>query len=76
LGIEDEMLVCHCHRVKCTTIRDTVADGARTPDEVGAACGAGTGCGGCRPMVARLVAQERGLEGTAPVPVQAPEQGA
>lgn len=49
------MLVCHCHEVGDKTVRKCIREGARTVAEVGAACGAGTGCGGCRPTIDALV---------------------
>lgn len=52
------MLVCHCKRVHCRVIRDCVREGALDADTVGARCGAGTGCGGCKPMVQKLVERE------------------
>jgi len=41
------MFVCICAAVPDTEIRSCVADGASTVEEVGDACGAGTGCGSC-----------------------------
>ena len=41
------MYVCICHAVSDTEIRSCIARGARSIEEVGAACGAGTGCGSC-----------------------------
>jgi bacterioferritin-associated ferredoxin len=38
---------CICHAVSMTTLDDVIAAGARTEEEVGEACYAGTGCGGC-----------------------------
>jgi bacterioferritin-associated ferredoxin len=55
------LLVCHCHRICDRTIRESIREGARSIDEVGASCGAGTGCGGCRPAIAGLLAA-RGQE--------------
>ena len=49
------MRVCHCHAVSDRTIRACVRAGATTVDAVGRACGAGTSCGGCRPLVAEVV---------------------
>jgi bacterioferritin-associated ferredoxin len=45
------MFVCLCHVTTDSEIRDVIDDGARTVDEIGERCGAGTGCGGCRPMI-------------------------
>lgn len=54
------MIVCHCFRVSDRQIRKCVEDGAQTVSEVGRACGAGAGCGGCRPEIAQiLTADER-----------------
>ncbi len=53
------MLVCHCKRVHCRVIRDCVEAGARDTDTVGRLCGAGTGCGGCKPLLGKLVDAEK-----------------
>ena len=52
------MLVCHCKRVSCRVIRECVQGGAKDTNSVSRACGAGTGCGGCRPLVKELVERE------------------
>jgi bacterioferritin-associated ferredoxin len=52
------VLVCHCHRICDRTIRESIREGARSIDEVGDACRAGTGCGGCRPAIAGLLRAE------------------
>lgn len=59
------MLVCHCHRICDRRIRESIREGAVSVDDVGASCGAGTGCGGCRPAIARLLRE---------VPAGAPER--
>ena len=41
------MYVCICHAVPDTEIRSCITRGARSIEEVGDACGAGTGCGSC-----------------------------
>ena len=41
------MYVCICYAVPDSAIRACIARGARTVDEVGDACNAGTGCGSC-----------------------------
>ena len=56
------MYVCHCTGVNDRTIRSCVAGGARSVDDVADACGAGSVCGGCRPLVAELVAGEASVE--------------
>jgi bacterioferritin-associated ferredoxin len=45
------MFVCICAAVPDTEIRSCIADGASTVDEVGDACGAGTGCGSCHDQI-------------------------
>jgi bacterioferritin-associated ferredoxin len=52
------VLVCHCHRICDRTIRESIREGARSIAEVGDACRAGTGCGGCRPAIAGLLRAE------------------
>jgi len=39
--------VCICFAVSETQLADVIADGARSEEEVGDSCGAGTGCGNC-----------------------------
>lgn len=41
------MYVCICEAVTDTEVRSCIAAGARTVEDVGDACGAGTGCGSC-----------------------------
>jgi bacterioferritin-associated ferredoxin len=38
---------CICFAVSETQLADVIADGARSEEEVGDACSAGTGCGNC-----------------------------
>ncbi|CAN5256116.1 hypothetical protein BH20ACT5_BH20ACT5_03900 [soil metagenome] len=45
------MYVCICHAVSDRVLDAVIASGARTEEAVGAACGAGTGCGGCLPRI-------------------------
>jgi bacterioferritin-associated ferredoxin len=51
------VLVCHCHRICDRTIRESIREGARSIDEVGEACRAGTSCGGCRPAIGGLLSE-------------------
>ena len=41
------MYVCICFAVSDIELTGVIADGAHTEEEVGDACGAGTGCGNC-----------------------------
>jgi len=55
--------VCLCRAVSDRKVRKAISHGATTVEEVGGACGAGTGCGGCRPEIeALLCAAARGQE--------------
>ena len=49
------MYVCLCKAASDLDVATAIADGARTVDEVGEACGAGTGCGACRPMIHEML---------------------
>jgi bacterioferritin-associated ferredoxin len=49
------MIVCHCRRVCDRTIRAAIQAGARTEEDVAEACGAGSVCGGCGPVVSELI---------------------
>jgi bacterioferritin-associated ferredoxin len=51
------MVVCHCLAVNDGTIARALAEGADTVEELTARCGAGGRCGGCRPLLAELVAE-------------------
>lgn len=50
------MIVCHCEVVTDRCVRNAVACGAVTVEDVGRMCAAGTSCGGCRPSIAALLA--------------------
>jgi len=52
------LLVCHCRKVCDRTIRECIDRGARSVEDVGQACQAGTACGGCVPTISALVAGE------------------
>ena len=49
-------LVCACLKVGARAVQAAIAAGAANPDAVGAATGAGTNCGSCRPEIARMIA--------------------
>ena len=53
------MVVCHCEAVNDGRIRAEVRSGAQSVVEVMLRCRAGTTCGGCRPTIADVVADER-----------------
>lgn len=52
------MYVCLCKVASDKDVKAAIADGARTVDDVGEACGAGTGCGACRPMIHEMLEAE------------------
>jgi len=53
------MLVCHCKGVNDRTVKRAVREGADCLAGVGRACGAGTGCGGCRGVIEEILVLER-----------------
>jgi bacterioferritin-associated ferredoxin len=62
------MYVCHCRVVNDRRIRETIHAGARTTAQVARACGAGATCGGCVPLIRRLLDEHA----TLPCPLQCP----
>lgn len=54
------MVVCHCEAVNDERIRAEVRSGASSQAEVAMACRAGTGCGGCLPVIDDLIDDEQG----------------
>jgi bacterioferritin-associated ferredoxin len=49
--------VCHCRVVTDREVERAIADGARTIEEIGARCGAGTDCASCHPELERLLSE-------------------
>jgi bacterioferritin-associated ferredoxin len=47
--------ICLCRVVTRTEIEGAIAAGARTVQEVGQRCGAGTDCGKCQRTISRLL---------------------
>ena len=63
------MLVCQCNGVTDRAIRRAVRKGACSVEDVGYACGAGACCGGCIPLVEKLIRYEASRrEQTPPAP--------
>jgi bacterioferritin-associated ferredoxin len=52
------MYTCICERVRECDVRMAIRCGARTEEAVGAACGAGTGCGTCLDRIGDLIDEE------------------
>jgi bacterioferritin-associated ferredoxin len=55
------MYICHCRAVSDREITAKIQQGAESVDDLGRRCGAGAGCGGCRPVLAELLEEERRL---------------
>ncbi len=49
------MYICICRVVTRTAIEKAIAQGARTVEEVGERCAAGTDCGKCQRTIQRLL---------------------
>ncbi|OLT15829.1 (2Fe-2S)-binding protein [Pseudonocardia sp. CNS-139] len=65
------MYVCICHAVPDTEIRSCIARGARSVEEVGDACGAGTGCGSCHDHIDVILATANAPADLATLPATA-----
>jgi bacterioferritin-associated ferredoxin len=55
------MYVCICFAVHESELAEVIADGARTEEEVGDACAAGTGCGSCLDRICERLGAAAGL---------------
>jgi nitrite reductase (NADH) large subunit len=53
------MIVCHCRGISERRILEVIREGCSTVCAVAEACGAGTSCGGCVPLVCEIVENER-----------------
>jgi bacterioferritin-associated ferredoxin len=42
-----QMIVCACHPASDRDVDAVIDEGARTVEDIGRRCGAGTGCGAC-----------------------------
>ena len=49
------MYVCLCRGVSDRKVRKAISRGATTVEEIARTCGAGSGCGGCRPELQALL---------------------
>lgn len=49
------MYVCSCRVVTSCAVKDAIAAGAATIDDIARTCGAGSRCGGCWPTLAELL---------------------
>ena len=55
------MIACHCRAVSDREVRTTIAQGACSLRDLADRCGAGSRCGGCHLVLARMLA-DAGLE--------------
>jgi bacterioferritin-associated ferredoxin len=53
------MIVCLCANVSERELAAVIAAGATTVKEVGRRCGAGTGCGACKPLIRECLSRCR-----------------
>ncbi len=53
------MIVCVCAGISERKLRAVVADGATTLKQIERRCGAGAGCGACRPLLRECLRQCR-----------------
>ena len=63
------MYACICHAVTVADVKAHVAAGAQTVEDLGRACGAGTGCGSCRKRLGAIIMGQRSVERAEPVEV-------
>ena len=52
------LIVCHCHAVSDRTLRRCIREGCASSRDLGECTGAGTGCGGCEPLLEEIVEEE------------------
>jgi bacterioferritin-associated ferredoxin len=55
----ESMIVCHCKGLSEREIKRALIEGASSADEVARSCLAGSECGGCRPLIEKLVRARR-----------------
>ncbi len=51
----DEQIICHCLQIKLKTLRQAYEDGNHSAALLSEATGAGTVCGSCRPLLAKIM---------------------
>lgn len=60
--LKPDDIVCNCFSITKKEIEDAIDAGAKTVDEVGERTNAGTGCGGCKPLIEEIL-KEKGKLG-------------
>ncbi|MCH2170464.1 (2Fe-2S)-binding protein [Myxococcota bacterium] len=73
------MIVCHCRALSDREILAAIQAGAGDTQQIAQTCGAGRECGGCRPVLRRMLERAKGGskpqtagEGQGTLRVQAP----
>lgn len=61
------MYACICHAVTEGELDATIEAGAATEEAVGAACGAGTGCGSCLERICAMISERHPMHGRPPL---------
>lgn len=70
--LHDQATICHCAGVTKAAIVAAVAQhGLSTLEQITFHTGAGSGCGGCTPLVARILARTLGEDGAAALEAEA-----
>ncbi len=63
MALPDDALICSCEAVTKSTLCDAIRSGVETIDGLKKCCKAGTGCGGCVPMLKDLITGVMKAEG-------------
>jgi nitrite reductase (NADH) large subunit len=58
-ALPDAAVVCQCANVSCGTLRKAIREGAADADALSRCTGAGTLCGGCKPLLVQLAGAGR-----------------
>ncbi len=63
-----DLLLCQCNAIYEREVLVCIRRGARTVDEVGDECDAGTGCGSCRGAIKTMIEEEQQRKGEHSLP--------
>jgi bacterioferritin-associated ferredoxin len=63
------MVVCSCRAVSDSAVREAIAAGATSVEDVTAHCAAASRCGGCWPTLERMLLEHSAIEAVAETPV-------
>lgn len=55
--MSENRVICHCMDIDYLTIKEAIANGATTVEEIQEATGAGTACGGCITEIEEILAE-------------------